>query len=103
MTRARIDPTLREFVKLHPQVEAVLQHVGIPHRHLQQVVEVVRDAGGKLAHGFHLVRTHHPLFAGAHLLEGLAQPCLALTERRRRAISSGDQVAADEPNHRKDE
>jgi hypothetical protein len=27
--RLRIDPSLREFVKLRPQVEAVLQHVGL--------------------------------------------------------------------------
>lgn len=29
MARLRIDPALREFVKLRPQVEAVLQHVGL--------------------------------------------------------------------------
>jgi hypothetical protein len=27
--RLRIDPSLREFVKLRPQVEGVLQHVGL--------------------------------------------------------------------------
>jgi hypothetical protein len=29
MARLRLDPALREFVKLRPQVEAVLQHVGL--------------------------------------------------------------------------
>jgi len=29
MSRLRIDPSMREFVKLRPQVEAVVQHVGL--------------------------------------------------------------------------
>jgi hypothetical protein len=29
MGRIRIDPSLREFVKLRPQVEGVVQHVGL--------------------------------------------------------------------------
>jgi hypothetical protein len=29
MARLRIDPALREFVKLHVQVEGVVQHVGL--------------------------------------------------------------------------
>jgi hypothetical protein len=78
-----------------PSVTARLQEdVGVPHGDLQQVVEVVRDAGRDLADGFHLLRAAQRPFRLAHVGERGPQLGLARTQRPDERLAARDQLAA---------
>ena len=47
--------------------DALQQELGVPGDHHQQIVEVVGDAAGEAADGFHLLRLAELLFEGAAL------------------------------------
>ena len=50
---------------------AVEQHVGVPHRDRQQIVEVVGHAGDELSDRLHLLRLAQPFLRGAQVEPGL--------------------------------
>ena len=66
--------------------QTLAQQIEVAHHGHQQIVEVVRDAAGKLADGFHLLRLTQlflRLLARGHRLDQIGRPLLdALLQRR---------------------
>jgi hypothetical protein len=81
----------------------VQQVVGIAHRHDQQVVEVMGDAGDEMADGFHLLRPPQRLLGLLHVLQRRPEFGLAGAKRRGRAIPPGDDAVGQERHRDEDD
>ena len=87
--------------RLHQRVLTLVeQHIGVAHRHLEQVVEIVRDTRRQLADRLHLLRPAHFLFRRADAFERGAELRFARAQRRSRPIAAVDQPVADERDRR---
>ena len=87
----------------HQVVLALVEEdVGVAHRDLEQVVEIVRDARGELPDHFHLLRAAYLLLRRAYIFERRAQFGLAGAEGSGCLVPAVNQAASDERDRRKD-
>ena len=78
----------------------VEEQVGVTHRHLEQVVEIVRHARGELTDRFHLLRAAYLLLRRADTFERGAQCGLAGAKGSGRLVPAVNQTVADHRDRR---